>query len=379
MQSHYERLRVGRDATEEQIRAAYAAERSSTANPAELDAALEILSDPLQRAAYDAELDEGAHPGVPTTPASAKGAQPLSRDERSAPDLARGAFAAGRWAGFWRRYIAALIDLVILLVIAGGPAYAARALIDARLETSRYSDWAYYGIAIAIAIAYQTILNCGKGLATWGRSAMGLAVVGPAGALPLTPMRSATRAIISVLAWVLWPILIIQALVQICTTRRRSLSDLLAGTFVVEKPIGKRPLGRLATAAIVLSIIVALGGLSNVYESRSRYYQTKARANAELSEMQRVASLVSEHFAKTGQIETSLEALGVSDTDHALMIQPDGTISSCLSTYGTVYGELSLVPRIAGDRSITWTCNHAAFTDLSLVPKDCAAGAVPKP
>lgn len=136
-----------------------------------------------------------------------------------------------RYAGFWIRAVAYLIDSLILYI----PILLIQDLIDSRYEVGQQRHVLYLVTALTLWWIYTTALNASAWQATIGKRILKLKVVDKNGQR-ISFLRANVRffaeffsAIIFAFGYFLagW------------NKKKRSLHDFIAGTFVVKKPIKK--------------------------------------------------------------------------------------------------------------------------------------------
>jgi type IV pilus assembly protein PilA len=260
--THYDLLGVAASASPELIRSAYELGTRNIAHAqlgdreaalAGLRRAYTILSDPSLRASYDAELARAnrAQSGasIYATPASATAAGPRA----GVAELAAAAFEANEYGGFWARVAAAIVDGVILYIPSTLLAIALAGAFYSQSNPLSGGIAALLG-SIGLAALYHGLLNSRNRRATWGRDLMGLAVLNAATGERIGFGRGVLRALVSILTdWML-----VLPLIQLVTSRRQAISDLLAGTVVVRRSNS----GGVALAIVI--VVVGFGGVGLV-------------------------------------------------------------------------------------------------------------------
>jgi uncharacterized RDD family membrane protein YckC len=164
-----------------------------------------------------------AHLGSASAPPSRPGAPPRRGGRRVVDDLAALSRGEVAYAGFWVRFVAALLDGLLVAAVALAIAVAAR-LADAQA----------LGAAIAVAAVwlYFALLESSPGGATFGKRALRLQVLTAGGMQRVGFLRATGRWAgrwLSALAFG------VGYLIQPFTARRQALHDLLAGTVVVAR------------------------------------------------------------------------------------------------------------------------------------------------
>jgi uncharacterized RDD family membrane protein YckC len=174
---------------------------------------------------------------MPSVPSSVPAAPPPP-----AWDARPGDAAVGRPGGFWIRFVAALIDGVILAVIFGVAAAILVVLLGLGIEDpTNLTDAemiAASGLIILLAIVlivcgwlYEAILTSSVRGATWGKQALGLRVLRADG-VRLSFGRATARYFCKTLITPLVP-LAIGYLLAAFTRRKQALHDFMADTVVI--------------------------------------------------------------------------------------------------------------------------------------------------
>jgi len=158
-------------------------------------------------------------------------ARPRERDGSATPDVEAdetARLADAPFAGFWIRFVAVIIDgilvaiaqgLVVALVVAPWRGMASDAgLIGAQL------------LGLVIAWVYSAGFESSRWRATPGKRVLGLRVAGADAYERISFLRATGRFFARFLSWML---LMIGYLMQPFTARRQALHDMIAGTVVV--------------------------------------------------------------------------------------------------------------------------------------------------
>ncbi len=124
------------------------------------------------------------------------------------------------YAGFWRRFVAVVIDWMILIL----PSVAMGYLLP------------YVG-GMAMAIAYFPVFESSSIQATPGKYVMGMKVVSEDGT-SLSFLRALARHFLKMLSWLVCGI---GYLIQPFTTKRQTLHDLISGAVVVRHEFQSPP------------------------------------------------------------------------------------------------------------------------------------------
>jgi uncharacterized RDD family membrane protein YckC len=166
----------------------------------------------------------------------------------------------GRPAGFWIRFVAYLIDGLVLGVVAAVLLVifvVVAASTDNTPDDEASPAVVALGLALIAAFAaigwlYEALLTSSERAATLGKMALGLRVVRADGAR-LSFGRATARYFLKVLITPMVP-LFIGYLLAAFTTGKKALHDLLAETLVIHQ--GSPPQGRVALTASAESPLI---------------------------------------------------------------------------------------------------------------------------
>lgn len=165
--------------------------------------------------------------------------------------------ALPRYAGFWRRFAAAMIDGLIIVVyaIGGGIVIGGSAALGrGRFETGFVAG--YYIAAIALAWLYYALAESSDRQATIGKRAVGI-IVSDAAGHRLTFAHATGRAFAKLLNTLTFGI---GWLLAAFTAQKQGLHDYLAGTLVTLRQ-DTPPLGRTVIALICVGTLVPIVGV----------------------------------------------------------------------------------------------------------------------
>jgi uncharacterized RDD family membrane protein YckC len=136
------------------------------------------------------------------------------------------------YAGFWRRFAAAIIDGVLLFVLLGGLDFIAGLAVG-------FTGAAFSSISSALSfgvgIAYYVGLESSSQQATFGKRALGIIVTDLQGNR-ISPWRAAGRYFGKILSALT---LLIGYLMAGFTAKKQALHDIMASTLVVVKPTSR--------------------------------------------------------------------------------------------------------------------------------------------
>jgi uncharacterized RDD family membrane protein YckC len=138
-------------------------------------------------------------------------------------------FAAVTYGGFWRRFLATLLDTIILYF----PAATVRVLLGlsatGMFDPETSSSWVATSFEFMLDFVYATALMCSPARGTLGMQVMGLHVTDLNGDR-ISFARAAGRYFATLLSILTCGV---GYLMQLFTARRQTLHDLVAGTVVV--------------------------------------------------------------------------------------------------------------------------------------------------
>src|SRR5579859_1178642 len=137
--------------------------------------------------------------------------------------------AAVVYAGFWRRFAAAIIDAIIYLVVLTAGDLGLGALVDS--NTGAYAALSF-GFLIGLGIEYYVGLESSRWQATIGKRTLGIVVTDTHGQR-VSNGRALGRYLLKILSV---STLLIGFLMAGFTAKKQALDDMIAGTLVVVKP-----------------------------------------------------------------------------------------------------------------------------------------------
>jgi uncharacterized RDD family membrane protein YckC len=280
-----------------------------------------------------------------------------------------------RYAGFWVRYGASVIDTFILFVIA-----LVIGIVLALVSSGggrRSFDWLGFGSSLAVTWLYLALGESSAARATWGKRAFHLQVLDADYLGRISFARATGRfaaRYVSILA------LMIGYLIQPFNGRKRALHDFIAGTVVVVE----RDYSRLLVALmIVLGLIVpvaviGLGGA--VVLPAYQTYAVRQKVAAVLSQVTPATVAVQEYLSRAGQVPGSLEETGFDARQplsgiSAIQYTPgSGVIAVTLGVEPVVGKTVQVVPARIDNNRIFWACRPGTLQP-DLIPEDCPPGA----
>ena len=276
------------------------------------------------------------------------------------------------YAGFWARFLAAFLDIlvigacVILLIFA----IAALIAYNGR-ESLLYDRLAlplFYGVIIFISVSYYILMESGDGCATLGKRWMNTKVLDTKGN-QLTITRALARMIFRVLSFAL-PMIVF--LIQPFTRRKQTLHDLLSRT-VVLRANESHKISIMATLLVLFMALMvpvlavfSTAGLP-VFQQRIQ----KVQMNHGLQLGKEATLAVAQFYRNNGRVPAVIGDTGVkiSTSAHVAGVEvnpQNGEITVVFSD--TVRRNirnkhLIFTPMQAADQSISWKCRS---TDIEM-------------
>jgi uncharacterized RDD family membrane protein YckC len=159
-----------------------------------------------------------------------------------------------RYAGFWVRYSAYVLDTIILgilMVVVAFAMSAATTVLGVRLLESQ---WVSIGTFTAVGWLYFALGESGSASATLGKRAFHLQVLGADYSDRISFLRATARFLGRYLSALL---LMIGYLIQPFNARKRAMHDFLSGTVVVvEHPYSRFLVGLIIVISLVVLMVV---------------------------------------------------------------------------------------------------------------------------
>lgn len=283
------------------------------------------------------------------------------------------------YAGFWTRFLANILDVLLLgsgmillaLAIAGLIAYTGRdGIVHSTLAASLL-----YGSFIFISAAYYTLMEAGIQNGTFGKRWMNIKVLDKLGNR-LSISRSVWRLFAHLFSWL--P-LYLGFLIQPFTPRKQALHDLLAGTVVVQSsdskkiPIMATMLVLFFTLMVPVLALVATAGLPLFHE-----YVQKVQLRKGLKIGLQATQAVSQFYYRNGGVPAAIGATGAYISSSPLVAdiginQQNGELSVTFSdaVHQAIRNKhLLFTPAALADKSISWRC-HSNDIEAHVLPDSC--------
>ncbi len=268
-------------------------------------------------------------------------------------------------AGLGTRWLASFIDGLLLgvcLMMVGF--FWGIASVFSRGHTGSFL-W----FALLAQLAYFTLTQGGAGMATLGKRAMGMIVVGRDGRAIGYPL-AALRYVLLLISSYLFPLL----LVVFFTRRRQGLHDLVLGTVVLDRDsydpahfdyehIQKSPRGggALLVLAIAAVVFVFFGGiLAAIAIPAYQDYTMRAKIQGAITRSDPIKAAVTQHYSSSNE-PVQYADIGMSGPlalpgDQGLItVNSSGVITIMLGMKPLIGQSIRLTPTLSTD-GIRWNC-----------------------
>ena len=268
-------------------------------------------------------------------------------------------------AGLGMRWLASFIDGLILgvsLMVIGFSWGIASAI-------SGGHSGSFLMFALLAQLAYFTLMQGGQGMATLGKRATGMIVVGRDGQR-IGYALAAVRYVLLLISSYLFPLL----LVVFFTRRRQGLHDLIAGTVVLDRDsydpahfdyeqVGKSPRGggALLVLAIAAVVFVFFGGiLAAIAIPAYQDYTMRARIQGAITRTDPIKVAVTQHYTSSNE-PVQYADIGMSGPlalpgDQGLItVNSSGVITIMLGMKPLTGQSIRLTPTLSTD-GIRWSC-----------------------
>jgi uncharacterized RDD family membrane protein YckC len=279
-----------------------------------------------------------------------------------------------RYAGFWVRYSANVLDTLILFVIT-----FVIAIVIALLFARTAEDASDVGLVISLLVTWLYIAQGESSLAcgTWGKRAFHLQVLDAERGHRISFLRATGRFFARYLSMLL---LMIGYLMQPFNARKRALHDFICSTVVVVE----RDYSRLLVALmILLGLVVPVVTVGLVAAIALPAYQTfvvRQKVAQALRPVTPATVAVQTYLTRTGQVPGSLEETGFDPHQplpgvSALQFTPgSGVITVTLAMDPVAGSTLQIVPAHIENGRIDWACRPGSLQP-QFIPDDCPPGA----
>jgi uncharacterized RDD family membrane protein YckC len=283
------------------------------------------------------------------------------------------------YAGFWLRFLAGLLDLLLLVcfIILLGSLVAALIAVTGG-DSIVHNDMAaqlFYGLIVFLFFTYRILMEASAQGGTLGKQWMNLRVTDSQGNR-LTIARAAWRLLVRPLSYLT---LGIGFLLQPFTSRKQALHDLLAGTVVVQtsdsNKISIKAIGVVLFVALMLPLlaIFATAGLP-VFQQ----YIQDVQLEKGIKIGQQASTAVSRFYRSNGHVPAAIGDAGgyISASRHVAGIDINPQNGELTVTFSTAVRKpirdkhLIFTPALAADHTISWKC-HSNDIEAQVLPDLC--------
>jgi uncharacterized RDD family membrane protein YckC/Tfp pilus assembly major pilin PilA len=274
------------------------------------------------------------------------------------------------YAGFWRRAAAYIIDYIVLFiaVVVGFGAIAASDIPPERAAVLHML------VVYGLYWLYRAGMHSSSFQATVGKLVLGIKVSDLAGQR-IGFGRSTGRVIAEFLAGLTLGVGFVMAGF---TKRRQALSDMIAGTLVVKKnvtadeiaanPIAPKVPVWAATLLILAGGLGPIGILAAIAIPAYQDYTVRAQVTDALTSASTYKAVIAESIANGAAWEDiTTESLGPGAQANSQYLQSSEVYGGVIVlTFGQnassviAAKQLVLVPGVANDGSVVWTCGYAS-------------------
>lgn len=234
-----------------------------------------------------------------------------------------------------------------------------------------------YAVWALVFAVYNAWLNSSDKMSTWGRRAVGLAVVSASTGEQISFNNAFGRGILSFVSM----IFVFPNLLQLFTDKRQSLSDMIAGTVVVRKRASGAGAAVVAIVVAFFSIAV-VGILAAIAIPAYQDYTVRARVTEGLSTAASYKALVAQNaFSGARDLSTGFTAPPSTARVESVDVSQAGVISvsmgpnsknvtfSLFPTWSSNHQSV-LTPAPPGS-GIIWTCRVNDAKNDRYVPTEC--------
>ena len=272
------------------------------------------------------------------------------------------------YAGWWVRFLAAFLDLLVLgagmillvLGIAGMIAYSGR---DSILTNPTALSVFYWAI-VCMSLAYYILMESATNGATFGKRWMNIKVMQVNG-----NRLTVSRALVRLIARAFSHLLLMSGfLMQPFTPRKQALHDFLAGTVVV-RANENRKISIMASLLVLFFalMIPVLAMLATVGQPFLQQFIMKAQLDNGMQIGREATLAVSRYYRHNGSIPAAIGDAGgdIGGSPHVAEVALDPQNGAILLTFsdtvrkGISNKHLSFTPTLEADHSISWKCGSA--------------------
>ena len=283
------------------------------------------------------------------------------------------------YAGFWVRFIASLLDVLLLAVCLILIAFAFAGLIaltgrDSIVQNPATKTFLYWAIIIA-SVLYHVLMESGPGGATLGKRWMNIRIVDTEGKR-LTVVRALSRLLARLLTFLT---LYIGFLLQPFTRRKQGMHDMLAGTLVVQDSENKKISIMASLLVLLFTLLVPVVALfSTAGLPLYQQYVLKVQLNNGMQVGQKATQAIAAFYRGHGRVPVQIADAdsSIKTTHHVSAIEINQQNGELTLTFSNHAGKqisnkhLLFTPALAADHTISWQC-HSSDLESRLLPASC--------
>jgi uncharacterized RDD family membrane protein YckC len=272
-----------------------------------------------------------------------------------------------RYAGFWVRFAASMLDTLVVLVLVVVLGIALGAMAGIARISFLDSYWASFAWSTALIWLYLALGESGSYSATLGKRAFHLQVLGADFLDRISFLRASARFLGRYLSSL--P-LVLGYLMQPFNARKRALHDFLCGTVVVVE----RQYSRLLVAGTIAITLIIPAGLVAFAYPYYRMYVAQMSVYEALRAVQPATTAVARYVERTGEAPVSLEEAGFAPGTplpgiRALAFDADSGIFKVTLDVEPVRGDtLFIAPMQIRNDEIGWECRPGTLRAEYLPP-----------
>jgi uncharacterized RDD family membrane protein YckC/type II secretory pathway pseudopilin PulG len=288
------------------------------------------------------------------------------------------------YAGFWKRFAAAIIDYAILVAVSALLGWVAGTLYEAAAGTVAKSAAEGIGNVVGILVwwIYYASLESSAKQATPGKLALRIKVVDREGGR-ISFGRATGRHFAKLVSGM---ILMIGYLMAGFTARKQALHDMLAGCLVVHRDASAEQVARAAPAArmpvwaIVLTVLgVSVFPFAIVAAIAIPAYQDmtiKARVRAAVEAGNHATRAVDDFRRRNNAMPRDLKEAGIAGAPsrgiRSVSLDPaTGAVRIVLGTPPLEGNSIVFTPAKGSDNRVIWTCSSDDIRQQKYLPASC--------
>ena len=282
------------------------------------------------------------------------------------------------YAGFWRRFAAAVVDLLIVIVPMVVLAIVVALVTGPKSDATAAADWSI----LAVLWLYFAIMESSSRQATAGKRIFGIRV-GDLDGDRVSFFRASGRFFAKIFSALS---LTVGFLMAAFTPRKQALHDMVAGCVVVKAGVTSEDLTRdgfarpmtagrrLGLVAAVVCIPLSVAGAAiaiPIYQD----YLMRSKLRAVVESGGRATAAVTAHMLRYKAPPRTLdEAQAAPSSPHVreAVINRDGTIVLTLAIAKLEGKRIAFVPSNPKQQKIVWTCTSDDI-EARYLPRQCRA------